>query len=223
MKRSPKPLTLHKNAEKWKRELMVAVRKYRRDGTTIPSKLKIRYKKQPVLDALKQMYSDPEGNALCCYCESEIEIVTYPHIEHRKPKDPDCFPEKTFTWTNLHLGCPKCNGHKGNQWNADYPILDAAVDNVSEHLDYVPKPAGVYRLTKSERGITTEKHADLNRDHLIKARQKILWSILKTIDLIKDNEEDPAMHTYKQILRDEAKGKFGSLIQWALEKGGIEE
>ncbi len=202
---------------------MVAVRKYRRDGTAIPPQLKNRYRKQSVLDALKQMYSDPEGNALCCYCESEIEIVAYPHIEHRQPKDPNCFPEKTFTWRNLHLGCPKCNGHKGNKWNDDYPILDAAVDNVKEHLGYESKPNGVYRLTKSERGITTEQHADLNRGHLIKARQKILLSILKTIELIKENEGDPEMHTYKQILRDEAKGQYGTLIQWALETGGIEE
>jgi len=177
--REAKPAILNNNADKWTAELMAAVEEYRQAGKKVPSKLQERYRKPEIRDALKRMYSDEEGNNFCCYCESEIDVVDYPHIEHKMPKDPDCFPEQTYEWENLHLACTKCNGNKSNKWDEHNPILDAVKDvPIHEHLSFLSdNTTGVYRMGLSKRGNTTIKHADLNRQKLRRARQKVYLEI----------------------------------------------
>ena len=220
--RQPKPIDLIDNAELWTAELMDAVEVYRNTGKSVPPNLQERYRKTSIKDALKHMYSDQEDNNFCCYCENEIDIVDYPHIEHRKPKAPDFFPESTYEWENLHLACTKCNTKKSNQWNNDSQILDAVNDvPVSQHLIYRNEVNGVYRFGLTDRGNTTIDHTDLNRKKLLKARQKIYLDILNAIKEIVRLKNDPRVKTCKDILRNKAKGQFGSLIQWSMDEWGI--
>ena len=51
-------------------------------------------------------------------------VVAYEHIEHLKPKSK--YPELAFQWENLHLACQRCNVEKGDRFDEDNPILDAA-------------------------------------------------------------------------------------------------
>lgn len=221
--REAKPAILNNEADKWTAELMVAVEKYRNTGKKVPSVLQNRYRKIEIKDALKRMYSDEDGNNFCCYCESEIDVVDYPHIEHKKPKDPDFFPEKTYEWENLHLACTKCNGNKSNKWDAVNPILDAVDDTpIDSHLSFiVDDTTGVYRSVISSRGKTTIEHADLNRSKLRTARKRIYLEILKVIQEIVRLKDNPRAFTHKEILINKSKGPHGALIQWALNEWGV--
>ena len=217
------PNSLRENSEEWTNDLLTAIDIYKKNGVNIPTKVKNKYKKKDVLDALKQMYGDGYGTCFCCYCESSIEDVSYPHIEHRKPKDKDLFPEETFNWNNLHLACEKCNKNKGKKWDTVNEILDAVNDiPIEKHLGYkVEFPEGIYIETLSERGITTEKHTDLNRKPLRIARLKIWGSIKNSIDKINISRNDPPTHTAKQILFNKCSGMHGSLIAWALKNADL--
>jgi uncharacterized protein (TIGR02646 family) len=217
--RETKPLTLHKHAVTWKQDLMAAVAIYKRNGTPIPARLQNKYRKSEVLAALKRMYSDDDGNNFCCYCEAEIDLVDYPHIEHRRPKAPDKFPEKTFEWNNLHLSCSICNQKKLDQWDKNSPILDAVKDNpIKDHLAYCDDETGVYRDALSKRGATTIAHTDMNRHKLRRARQIIYRDVSKAILEILSLKDSPKVLARKQILQNKEKGKFGSLITWLLEE-----
>lgn len=222
--REAEPAILKKNKKKWTKDLMTAVKSYHRTGKRVPSYLQERYRKDEIKDTLKRMYSDQEENYFCCYCETEIDIVDYPHIEHKMPKDPDMFPEQTYEWDNLHLVCTKCNGNKRNLWDNAHPILDAAIDiPVSDHMAYTVDYTGIYRQGLTDRGNTTIEHAKLNRKKLLKARQKIYFEVLKAIQEIILLKNDPRISTYKEILNNKAAGPFGSFIQWSLEDWKIIE
>lgn len=222
--RGPKPAILIEKENKWTTELMTAVAEYRHSGKAVPPLLLNRYRNKEIRDALKRMYSDEDGNNFCCYCESKIDVVDFPHIEHRKPKDPDLFPEEAFSWKNLHLACTKCNNKKSNQWDAVNPILCAVQDNpVSDHLSYEDDFPDVYRHAESPRGLTTIIQTDLNRKTLLKSRLILYHSILKLFREIVRLKNDHRTYTFREILKKKAKGEYGSLIQWSLEKWGLNE
>ena len=50
----------------------------------------------------------------CVYCEGPINSLRASHVEHFKPKS--IFPLLAYQWTNYFLGCPGCNGAKGDKW-----------------------------------------------------------------------------------------------------------
>ncbi len=213
VKRPNMPETLARYAGNWKQDVLRAKEK----GNPIPSDLLNRYKQPDVLEALKRMYSDDSGRCYCCYCESQIDAISYPHIEHRKPKSK--FPECSFDWDNLHLACERCNAHKGDKWDEKDEILDAVVDEpISSHLGYRIEPlSGVYREALSPRGLTTLEQADLNRLALRKSRLEVLQSTVYAIRAINSMGNDARVHTATQILRDKCSGEYGSLIEWVLD------
>lgn len=219
--RTTKPDSLRRNASKWTGDLLKAIEDLNNNGTPVPKILYGRYKKPDVLDNLKRMYGDSDVTCLCCYCESAIQVVSYPQIEHRKPKS--IYPESTFDWDNLHLVCEKCNGPKGNKYNEQASILDAVVDiPIKKHLGYkLSITKGIYRETLSDRGITTVKHADLDRFDLLRARLKVYLSMTEAVQEIKDLGNNPKAYTAKKILRDKCSEEYGSLIEWFLARSSI--
>jgi len=216
------PMSLTKHGKRWTKKLLDAIEEAKRNDTKVPDRFYNKYKKNDVLDALKLMYGDKDFS-YCCYCESIINDVSYEQIEHRMPKRKtlDKYPENTYDWENLHLVCIICNTHKGNKYDENEPILDAAVNDIEQHLGYKLKPKGVYRETKSHRGITTVEHADLDRPTLLKARLKI-W--VETVDAINDIRKlgnDPRVYTAKKALRDTYEGEHGSLIKYLMIDHGV--
>ncbi|MHB9026598.1 MAG: HNH endonuclease [Armatimonadota bacterium] len=209
--REIKPESLIQNADEWKRLVL----ENKDNGKEIPPALIEKYKQTDVKESLTRMYSDEDG-CYCCYCEAQIDDVDYPHIEHRKPKSK--FPECAFDWDNLHLACPKCNIHKGNQWDEENEILDATVDPIKDHLSYREGIRGIYRETLSKRGITTVEHADLDRLALLKGRKKVYDSMMKLIREIQEMGKDPRVYTRTKILMaDFSSGQYGSLIKWLID------
>lgn len=222
VRRENKPTILRDKGEIWTKELLEMIKKCRPSGRKVPARLQNRYKNHEIMDVLRRMYIDPDGICLCCYCESEIDDVGYPNIEHRYPKDPDKYPEKTFEWDNLHLACTKCNCAKGNKWDNVNPILDAVIDNpIGYHLEYYDHGDGVYRDPRTERGKTTVLHADLNRPPLLTSRRRIYGDLRNMIYEIRRLKNNPRVLTRMEIIRRMTRCKHGSLILWALEINGI--
>ena len=164
------PPSLEQNCDSWTEELIESI-KACGSFEKVPDALKNRYKKDDVLECLKDLYSTK-----CCYCESPVGVTCYENIEHRKPKSIFC--DQTFRWENLHLCCQVCNTAKGNKWNSDSEIVDPRADEVSQHLEFI------FHLikAKSDRGLTTIDHAKLNRKELQNARLKIATETMSLIE-----------------------------------------
>jgi uncharacterized protein (TIGR02646 family) len=207
--RGPEPETLARNAREWRRKLKEA----RNRNKLPPPSLMKKYRQSDVLESLKSMYSDNRGKCYCCYCESPIGIVDYPHIEHRKPKNK--FPERAFDWGNLHLACQQCNMAKNNKWDNKNAILDAVIDvPITDYLSYDVGDFGVYRKDRKPRGKTTIKHADLNRDELLRER---LYLYVDTVNKICRIKNDPGALSVKQQLRDRCSGPYGSMVKFLID------
>ena len=100
VERLGEPLNLRRNAAKWKRELLAKIEECERSDSDVPDSFYDHYRQDDVRDRLEEMY-----NGHCCYCESDVGVAEYGHIEHRKPKKK--FPGNCFDWNNLHLSCTR--------------------------------------------------------------------------------------------------------------------
>ncbi len=205
------PASLRRNAVRWKRELENAL------SSECPNSSKIRrcfdrYRQQDIRTALEDMYS-----GLCCYCESRVGIVDFPHIEHRQPKT--CFPKLTFEWDNLHLACQVCNQAKGKNWDECYPILDSVVDPISKHLSYRVGGGWAKRWPESKQGRTTICHAGLNRQKLLDARTRVSLRAMKVIDVLNRDPSSPSAELLREELECKTAGEYGSLMSWLLDNG----
>lgn len=158
--RSAKPLILVKNENTWAKALSGASTKLERERASE------KYRQKQIQEVLKIMF-----HGKCGYCESYIEHVSDPHIEHYRPKSR--FPALTFDWNNLLLACGKCNStpYKGDKFpeaNEGGPIVNPCIDNPEDHFGFIydiqAKLATV--VAKTTRGRTTEKLLGLNRNAL---------------------------------------------------------
>jgi uncharacterized protein (TIGR02646 family) len=142
-------------------------------------KLQGRYGHEKIKLPLRSMFSNR-----CAYCESPIDVVATPHIEHFRPKHR--YVSLTYVWTNLLLSCPKCNepAHKGNKFPSTLqggPIIDPTSEDPSLHFDFEydvnTKLATIKPL--SNRGEISAKLFGLNtRQHLLKARSDFIRKLI---------------------------------------------
>ena len=165
VRRATKPDVLERKAAEW-------LAAYRTARTPKAKKRALgKYRHREVRDTLGAMF-----NGKCAYCESAIEHVDYPDIEHYRPKSK--FPDLTFQWDNMLLACTKCNSkHKRDAFpEADDggPIINPCDEDPGDHLvfDYNPiaQLASVYERTT--RGSTTIALLGLNRPALRAERSR---------------------------------------------------
>lgn len=204
--RPASPNSLKNNAKKWTKELLSEIRRAKKAKGAkrrVPVRYYDRYKKPDVQATLAAMYQH-----LCCYCESRIGVVDYPHIEHRRPKRR--FPRTAFAWDNLHWACIQCNDAKGEKWDRKNPILDAVDDKVDDHLSYY----AVYRTEKTKRGDTTIQHAKLNREGLLETRQGLLTDFIGLVHDIQLSTDASRRRVAKQILSRKCQGEHGSFFTY---------
>lgn len=158
--RSGKPEILKNREQSWLNALNKAVTEEQKKQAAN------KYRHPQVKQALDTMF-----HGKCAYCESKIKHVSYPHIEHYRPKSK--YPHLTFEWTNLLLGCGICNSaeFKGDNFpeaEEGGPYIDPCVDDPDEHFDFLYDPNA--KLTsvygKTERGRKTEGDLGLNRQEL---------------------------------------------------------
>lgn len=206
------PKTLKKNGANWKYKLLKEIHDAKVENRKPEDKYFNYYKKDEITNVLKQMY-----NSNCCYCECKITEVSYPHIEHRKPKKK--YPESCYEWKNLHLGCEICNGHKTKNYNVKYPILDSVLDEIELHLTYeIDSKTGVWIKPISPRGRTTEKDADLNRDILrLEARQSVFNETVSAIMEMNKTNSQTEYDFGLNLLEEKYSLEHGSLIKYIVE------
>lgn len=225
IRRLPKPDSLVKHSEKWTNELLDQIKLSLETGDPVNDSYYNKYNKDDIRDTLNKMYHNR-----CCYCESKIGIVDFPHIEHRKPKRQNHgvpstpFPECTYDWDNLHLACQKCNNSKGTKYNYEDPILDSVIDvPIEEHFTYQMGVDGILWCPLTERGKTTVKDADLNRTELGKARLDIFSEVFNQLSFIKRNPGNPGNEIAISELEKKAniESSYGSVIVFLLRNQSI--
>ncbi|MEX2411699.1 MAG: HNH endonuclease [Candidatus Paceibacterota bacterium] len=109
----------------------------------------------------------------CMYCESNISHISYPNVEHIKPKSK--YPDVTYDWDNLGLACQKCNTTKGTKFDEEVPVINPYKDKPS---DFLYAFGEAYRpLPGNDRGKWTIKEIGLNRAELIEKRSRRLETI----------------------------------------------
>lgn len=158
--RSQKPAILVHKERDWLAALHEAATEEAKEKATN------KYRHSEIKRALNTLF-----HGKCAYCESKIKHVSYPHIEHYRPKSK--FPNLTFTWDNLLLACGMCNSakYKGDHFPETKdggPYVNPCRDDPNDHFDFVynaqAKITSVYG--KTPRGETTEQALGLNRPDL---------------------------------------------------------
>lgn len=176
VKRGACPASLLKNKGKWDGELAIA----RKSGDKNRiKKAEGNYAQADVKAELEVLFREK-----CAYCESEINSVSYGHIEHFRPKSR--FPAYCFEWTNLLLACGRCNSkaHKGDKFpetSDGGPFIDPSVEDPGVHLNFVYGAIAKLALVepKTTRGRTTTTIFGLNtRKALLKRRTNWVRNIL---------------------------------------------
>jgi uncharacterized protein (TIGR02646 family) len=225
VKRLAKPKVLERNVKNWTKTLLDQIELSKTTGVPVKDTFYNKYNKKEIRDTLNKMYQNR-----CCYCESKIGIVDFPHIEHRKPKrakngiPPVPYPESTYDWDNLHLACQKCNNAKGTQYDIISPILDSVIDiPIESHFTYYLGVDGLLWTPKTRRGTTTMEHADLNRTELASARLAVFNEVYNQLIMINDMPDNPRNEIVLSELRKRAIGKnsYGSIISFILRNQGV--
>ena len=112
----------------------------------------------------------------CAYCESRMRHVSYPHIEHYRPKGQARFEALMFQWTNWLLSCGVCNDEKWTEFpeRDGIPLLlDPTTDEPRNHIGFRRN----FAFGLSDRGEETIRLVGLFRYDLEKERGSRLLQI----------------------------------------------
>lgn len=131
----------------------------------------------------------------CVYCEGPINAPRAAHVEHFKPKA--LFPTLAYEWKNYFLGCPGCNGAKGDKWPKRGGYVRPDWGNPSRHFVFAED--GTVRAAKphsaAERMLDD---FDLKREWLSDQRKLNIEEMLRLLD--------DAMRFYRLGHKELAKG-----------------
>lgn len=188
------PQILTDNKAQWTADLMALVRQYG-SYDKIPLNVKnaaiAHYKRADVADTLKGR----QAKAKCVYCESYVDVTCYANIEHYHPKS--IYPDQTFCWENLYMGCTLCNTHKNNFDTGKEPFIHPEKEDPEEFLTfddlmYVPKYANGSFFQKAKNVID---YCDLQRIPLLQAHALILVSFMKSRNALVERMDEYNSHT----------------------------
>lgn len=188
----PEPEVLVDNKERWTEEYAA----YKR-GESVPKAAARRYADPAVQEALKL-----ETARKCAYCESRIEHIAYPHVEHILPKA--ARPDLVCDWLNLTLACTKCNLTKGDYYEPDCELVNPYRDEIGDHLIFAG--AHVYHRS-NDRGLVTIDRIDLNRSELVARRKEAIEAYTRIRDLIAKSPSGPVREVLEAQREDLLKGE----------------
>ncbi|MBQ4387906.1 MAG: hypothetical protein II822_09930 [Prevotella sp.] len=211
IQKSAEPQVLIENKEQWTNNLMELVAKYK-GYNKIPPKIRdaaIRYyKHEDIVNALK----GNSGNAKCVYCESYVDVTCYANIEHYHPKS--IYPNETFCWDNLFVGCTRCNTPKNSFDTGQEPFVHPVEDAPEEYLTfddimYAPKYVEGESFEKAKNVIES---CDLKRISLIQAHALILVSYMKSCKALTKSLEEYNNHRSTSAKQKDALSIYLALI-----------
>lgn len=126
------PDILQRNQQEWTTILINLVHEYG-GYDKIPESIKNiavnKYRHEEIKNAVIDI-----TKGKCVFCESYIDNVDYPNIEHFYPKS--VHPKFTFKWSNLFPACRKCNIPKDDFDTKNNPFLHPVKDNAEEYFEY---------------------------------------------------------------------------------------
>lgn len=158
---------------------------------------------------------EAETHSKCAYCEGRFKPVSYGHIEHKLPKR-KC-PKLVCAWTNLTVACQVCNTNKGDYCELECRLLDPHLDDVETMVVF----AGSFALAEcGSRADKTIEQLNLNRPDLLLARERVLKSLGRILDLVARAVAEPAVVNELWLDIDSlttASGEFASACRQDLE------
>ena len=190
--KSAKPSILVTNEKKWTDDLMAFVNSDR----MVPDNIINRYNNQEIKDALKK-----ETYGKCMYCEGYIGAVSFPHIEHFRPKSK--YPKKTFDWNNLGLGCQVCNTNKNDIFDEDLQFINPYYENPDDFFIFIGTM--VIQKPGNARGENMKNQLKLNRAELMEQRKDAIEKISNLVERYVATT-NPAI---KEMLRKNIKIEIG--------------
>jgi len=113
----------------------------------------------------------------CYLCEQKTTKSF--QIEHHKAKATGYYPELKYTWSNLFLACPYCNGRKPNGFDLLDPVLNNIEDIVSHHLDLSTKLVVIKSLragAQEDYTVSLLERLFNGKDNLRDIKGKILYN-----------------------------------------------
>lgn len=192
LSKTSKPNILVQNADAWTNELMSYINR----GVNVPDAVKNRYNDIDVKRALSL-----ETHGKCMYCEGFIGAVSYSHIEHFRPKAR--YPDKTFEWENLGLGCQVCNMKKGDKFDESLPYINPYFENPDDFFIFLGTM--ISQKPGCSRAENMKTQLDLNRPELMEQRKEAIDKVANLVERY-IAETNPSV---KQMLRKNIEIEFG--------------
>jgi uncharacterized protein (TIGR02646 family) len=139
----------------------------------------------------------------CVYCEWPINAPRAAHVEHFRPKA--LFPSLAYAWTNYFLGCPGCNGAKGDRWPKRGGYIRPDQGDPSRHFVFADDGtvAAVRPRSAAERML---QDFDLKRRWLTDERKFHIEGMLRlvgdAVQFYRNGDKAQAMALGARILRN---------------------
>lgn len=118
-----KPGVLEEKEEKWTSDYVAS-------KGTADEKKKEKWRHREIKNALRT-----ETFGKCAYCESFVEDVSFPHVEHIIPKH--AHPELAHRWYNLTTACSQCNTSKAAFYKVGEGVLNPYADDIDAQLSFL--------------------------------------------------------------------------------------
>ena len=204
------PDVLKANKAQWTKDLMALIVKYGsyRDIPQQEKSFAVKNYSHPDISlALKGVHA----KAKCVYCEAYVDVTGYATIEHFHPKS--LYPNETFEWDNLFVGCSVCNTPKNSFDTGKEPFIHPIIDDPEDYLtfdnlQYVPKHAAGIAYQKAQNVI---ENCKLQRLALVREHAELLITFLKTRDSLVNKIKNYNEHTRAQKKLEDAAEIFSSL------------
>jgi len=186
------PKKLNSTTTKTRRDELVLAIKLTNDSENVyisNEKYNSRYKTDDVKKQLKELYKNK-----CAFCETNIERWD---VEHFRPKS--LYPWLAYSWDNLLLACPTCNGYKNNH----FAVLNSRVKFKEEDLANIHNLAKKYNESEDNLFINPELENDIHQKLIFDKTGKISSNDKKvqyTIETCKLDREDLNIERRKQVL-----------------------
>jgi uncharacterized protein (TIGR02646 family) len=196
----PEPQILKSNGASWTAAYVSASSEEER-------RKRERWRHPQIKEALKL-----ETGSKCAYCEGVVDDVSFPHVEHIRPKGK--YPELAHDWCNLTTACERCNVAKSDYSEPGLELINPYVDDVLSHLRALGPMVDWSK--GDQRAELTVSRLKLNRAELVAARTGRMLSIRSMIERWHGSEGPHREALQSAICLDATEGEFSQSVIWFL-------